>query len=210
MNLYRNNFHHPKRLKECVLHWVFIKIWLLVLAVSFALCPAQASSTPTDSLTQVPFSVIHSPDVNDYEEYQLMLIYVGDQTMIVPTLGVIGSNLPQFDGSLFVPFYSDSISYFNDIFVPDTLVLSAEILKTFLDSISMYPELQTHINTSPDSVLVSLMVLRGSAGSAECWEHLASYEEALQLYDLFHSAVTPSLRFIRSTILIYRGRMLGE
>jgi hypothetical protein len=134
------------------------------------------------------FAQIHSPVAADYQSCQFKLTYRGGQTKRTSTLaGVSTLRAGGFELPSFQPF-QHGIAYENDVFVGDTLQVSAAELKAFLDGIALHPAMQ---DTVPPSLLhVSLMVMRDQGAGVICWEHITgSYAEGDTLFQLLHDAL---------------------
>jgi hypothetical protein len=147
--------------------------------------------------------------LEDYSTYAFKFTYLGLQSKIIPTNGGHGTDRT-FNVDDFKPFQRDDFYRYDndDIFVASVICLSNQEFKAFVDAIGNHPELQS--TADEEYYNASLMIIRDFGANTLCWEHIATRNETVTLFNLLYDSIDPSREDVREEIKSCRGHMGGQ
>lgn len=145
---------------------------LMPVALILILTCSMAALHSAEAVSQeyVEFPEIWSADVEDYQEFQAKITFMGPQTKIVKTLAFSAESYP-LDMGLFLPFQYPEADYSNDSELI-TIQLTAAEFKAFADQIMSHPELHPlgYIPAAAGAVAIA----RGYPPNETAWEHMCA------------------------------------
>ncbi len=166
---------------------VLVRNVLRPVALIFILTCFIAGLHSAEAVSQeyVEFSEIWSADVDDYQEFQAKITFMGSQTKIVKTLA-FSSESYALDMGLFLPFQYPEADYSNDSELI-TIQLTAAEFKKFADQIMTHPELLP-LGYIPDAA-GAVAIVRGYPPNEIAWEHMCAEPELKTVFSILYSSI---------------------
>lgn len=186
---------------------VFRRNALRPVSLIFILCFFVVLLHSADAVSQqyVEFPEIWSSNVDDYEEFQAKITFMGPQTKSVKTLAFSAESYP-LDMGLFIPFQYTDADYSNDSNII-TIQLTAAEFKKFADQIMSHPELLP-LGYIPDAV-GAVAIVRGYPPNEIAWEHMCLEPELRTVFSILYSSIDPAETSDLEKVLARKRNFVG-
>jgi len=180
---------------------------LMPVALTLILTCSMAALHSAEAVSQeyVEFPEIWSADVEDYQEFQAKITFMGPQTKIVKTLAFSAESYP-LDMGLFLPFQYPEADYSNDSELI-TIQLTAAEFKAFADQIMSHPELHP-LGYIPDAA-GAVAIVRGYPPNETAWEHMCAEPELRTVFSILYSSIDPAAASDLEKVLARKRNFVG-